>query len=168
MPNDIELKLKESQATIDSLQAEKKAWTGEKITMTEQITALNNEKIAFQEQIQQLQSDMESKDAALTQEKELKEAAEKKVEELMGEVKTSLVASLTSLREKANKPALEKLEERSIDSLRDSIADLKAELDAAKLQESKGTAVAPSENEPTPKTKVEEPAKQQSSEDFAL
>ena len=169
MPNDIELKLKESQATIDSLEAEKKAWTGEKISMTEQITALNNEKVAFQEQIQQMKSDMEGKDAALNQEKELKEAAEKKVEELMKEVKASLVESLATLRIKANKPALEKLEERSIDSLRDSIADLKAEMDAAKLVESKGAAEATHAEEPkmVPENQAE-PAPEQSSETYAL
>ena len=170
MPKDIELQLKESQATVDSLQAEKKAWAGEKISMTEQITALNNEKVAFQEQIQQFKADIEAKDAAIAQEKEMKEAAEKKVAELMTEVKASLVESLTTLRVKANKAPLDKLEERTIDSLRDSIADLKAELEMTQMKEAKG-GVQP-ENKVEPQIKPEEPesktTEEPAAQDFAL
>ena len=137
--NDDNIQLKESKALVESLQAEKKAWNGDKIAMTEQITQLNNEKVKMQESIQQFKKDIEAKDVELKQEKELKEAAEKKVSDLSSEVKLSLVESLAALREKLNKPKLEKLEDRSIDSLRDSIKDLKAEIEEKALKESKGS-----------------------------
>ena len=154
--NDDNIQLKESKALVESLQAEKKAWNGDKIAMTEQITQLNNEKVKMQESIQQFKKDIEAKDVELKQEKELKEAAEKKVSDLSSEVKLSLVESLAALREKLNKPKLEKLEDRSIDSLRDSIKDLKAEIEEKALKESKGSVKPENIDDKAPKleTKV--------------
>ena len=76
------------------------------------------------------------------------------------------------MREKAGKVAIQKLEERSIESLRDAIADLKADLaEKAKLEEAaeskeaedklhdeKG-AVKPAQLKEAQETPVEEPHK---------
>lgn len=122
------LELKEAEQKIASLETANKALTGDKVSLQESIDSLNKEKIALQESVTGLKKELEESKLGVAHEKELREAAESKIEEMSKEVKVSLVESLTALREKAGKPALEKLEERSIDSLRDSISDLKAEL----------------------------------------
>lgn len=132
------LDVKEAEQKISSLTTEVKALKGDKKSLQESIDSLNNEKVTLQESISDLKAKAEEKDLALSHEKELREAAESKVESLEKEVKLSLAESLATLREKAGKPALEKLEERAIESLRDSIADLKAELKATETQESEG------------------------------
>lgn len=144
------LDIKEAEQKISSLTTEIKALNGDKKTLQESIDSLNSEKVTLQESISELKAKAEEKELALSHEKELREAAENKVEGLEKEVKLSLAESLAALREKAGKAALEKLEERSIDSLRDSIADLKAELKAAdtkeaeeKIADSKGAVENP-------------------------
>ena len=146
--------IKEAEKKIGSLQTEIAALKGDKVSLQESIDSLNKDKISMQESIKQLKEQVEEKDLAVSHEKELREAAESKVDDLMKEVKMSLVESLTTLREKAGKPAIEKLEERSIDSLRDSIADIKAELKESEketknedLKESKAKEKAPQLNE---------------------
>lgn len=122
------LELKEAEQKIASLETANKALAGDKVTLQESIDNLNKDKIALQESITGLKKELEESKMGIAHEKELREAAESKIEEMSKEVKLSLAESLASLREKAGKSALEKLEERSIDSLRDSIADIKAEL----------------------------------------
>ena len=124
----ITLDIKEAEAKISSLETANKALTGDKAALQESIDTLNGEKIKLQESVKSLKEAAEQKDLEVTHERELREAAEKKVADMEHEVKVSLAESLATLREKAGKPAIEKLEERSMDSLRDSIADLKAEL----------------------------------------
>lgn len=148
------LDIKEAEKKIGSLQTEITALKGDKVSLQESIDNLNKDKISMQESMKQLKEQIEEKDLAVSHEKELREAAESKVDDLMKEVKMSLVESLTTLREKAGKPAIEKLEERSIDSLRDSIADIKAELKESEkeskkedLKESKAKDKAPQLNE---------------------
>lgn len=148
------LDIKEAEKKIGSLQTEITALKGDKVSLQESIDSLNKDKISMQESMKQLKEQIEEKDLAVSHEKELREAAESKVDDLMKEVKMSLVESLTTLREKAGKPAIEKLEERSIDSLRDSIADIKAELKESEkeskkedLKESKAKDKAPQLNE---------------------
>ena len=129
--------IKEAEQKISSLETEAKALKGDKASLQEKVDSLNKDKISLQESITKLKKEAEEKELAATQEKELREAAESKVENLTKEAKLCLAESLTTLREKAGKKPIEKLEERSIDSLRDSIADLKAELaeQQKKLQE---------------------------------
>lgn len=131
------LDIKEAEQKISSLETEAKALKGDKASLQEKVDSLNKDKISLQESITKLKKEAEEKELAATQEKELREAAESKVESLTKEAKLCLAESLTTLREKAGKKPIEKLEERSIDSLRDSIADLKAELaeQQKKLQE---------------------------------
>lgn len=137
------LELKEALAKIDSMETERKALIGDKKSLQESIDTLNSEKVKLQESLTDAKKKVEEAELSKQQEKDLREAAEKKVDELTKEVRASLAESYAALREKANKSAIEKLEERSIDSLRDSINDLKAELkeasqheDAKKLEES--------------------------------
>lgn len=148
------LDIKEAEKKIGSLQTEIAALKGDKVSLQESVDSLNKDKISMQESMKQLKEQVEEKDLAVSHEKELREAAEGKVDDLMKEVKMSLVESLTTLREKAGKPAIQKLEERSIDSLRDSIADIKAELKESEkeaksqdLKESKAKDKAPQLNE---------------------
>ena len=144
MDENKEMQIKESLATIEALKSEKNVWSKEKISLTEQITNLNNEKVQLHESIENMKKESEAKDVEIKQGKELIEAAEKKVADLNKEVKTNLVDILNNMRESAGKAKLEKLEERSIDSLRDSIADLKEELKTVDLKDSKGKV-----NDPT-------------------
>lgn len=123
-----DLDIKEAEQKISSLETEAKALKGDKASLQEKVDSLNKDKIGLQESITGLKKEVEEKELAVTHEKELREAAEGKVEALTKEAKLCLAESLTTLREKAGKAAIEKLEERSIDSLRDSISDLKAEL----------------------------------------
>lgn len=125
------LELKEALAKIDSMETERKALLGDKKSLQESIDTLNSDKVKLQESLADAKKTAEEAELSKQQEKGLREAAEKKVEELTQEVRVSLAESYAALREKAHKPALEKLEERSIDSLRDSISDLKAELKEA-------------------------------------
>lgn len=125
------LELKEALAKIDSMETERKALLGDKKSLQESIDTLNSDKVKLQESLADAKKMAEEAELSKQQEKGLREAAEKKVEELTQEVRVSLAESYAALREKAHKPALEKLEERSIDSLRDSISDLKAELKEA-------------------------------------
>lgn len=141
------VEIKEAEAKISSLETANKALNGDKVALQESVDALNNDKIQLQESIKTLKEKAEEDKLAIAHEKELREAAEGKIEDLQKEVKNSLAESLEALRDKAGKPKIEKLAERSIDSLKDSIADLKAELaesakkaeeEAKKLTESKG------------------------------
>ena len=125
------LELKEALSKIDSMETERKALLGDKKSLQESIDTLNSDKVKLQESLADAKKTAEEAELSKQQEKGLREAAEKKVEELTQEVRVSLAESYAALREKAHKPALEKLEERSIDSLRDSISDLKAELKEA-------------------------------------
>lgn len=124
------LDIKEAEAKISSLETANQALKGDKATLQESIDTLNSEKVTLQESVRSLKEAAEKKDLEVTHERELREAAEKKVADMEHEVKVSLAESLATLRDKAGKPAIEKLEERSIDSLHDSIADLKAEIAA--------------------------------------
>lgn len=174
------LDIKEAEAKIGSLETSVKALKGDKTTLQESIDTLNNEKIALQESVKSLKADVEKKDLEISHERELREAAEKKVADMEHEVKISLAESLSTLREKAGKPAIEKLEERSIDSLHDSIADLKAEMAAMKesekaeakeeIKEAKGVVKDESLHESAEEagTKVQEAAVELEAEDFDL
>ena len=113
------------------METERKALLGDKKSLQESIDTLNSDKVKLQESLADAKKTAEEAELSKQQEKGLREAAEKKVEELTQEVRVSLAESYAALREKAHKPALEKLEERSIESLRDSISDLKAELKEA-------------------------------------
>lgn len=131
------LDIKEAEKRISSLETAQKALEGDKKNLIEKVDCLNKDKISLQESVAALKKEAEQKDMNISQEKELREAAEDKVKSLEKEVKLSLAESLAALREKAGKPAIEKLEERSIESLRDSIADLKADIaEKVKMQES--------------------------------
>ena len=133
--------IKEAEAKINSLGTEIMALKGDKKSLQESIDALNNDKVKLQESVANYKAAAEKQELAAAHEKELREAAESKVENLEKEVRTSLAESLATLRDKAGKPAIEKLEERSIESLRDSISDIKTELaEAAKLLASKENA----------------------------
>ena len=153
--NDVELN--EALKKIESMETENKALVGDKEQLQTKIDTLNKDKTGLQESLKDLQTKMDEKELTLIHEKEMREAAEKKVQSLESEVKNSLVESLTTLRDKAGKPKLEKLEERSIDSLRDSIADLRAEMKEAEEK---------AKNEETQKTKgiVEDPTLKESEE----
>lgn len=134
------LDIKEAEAKISSLETANKALAGDKVTLQESIDTLNSEKVALQESVKSLKEAAEKKDLEVTHERELREAAEKKITDMEHEVKVSLAESLAALREKAGKPAVEKLEERSIDSLHDSIADIKAEIAVAEQSAEKAAA----------------------------
>ncbi len=175
------LELKEAEQKIASLETANKALTGDKVSLQESIDSLNKDKIALQESITGLKKELEETKLGVAHEKELREAAEGKIEEMSKEVKLSLAESLASLREKAGKPALEKLEERSIDSLRDSIADLKAELkeseqkktddkNAEEMKDAKGAAqnVSLQEREQKPGDNNEAAPEEAADEDFGL
>lgn len=152
------LDIKEAEAKISSLETANQALKGDKVTLQESIDALNSEKVALQESVKSLKEAAEKKDLEVTHERELREAAEKKVADMEHEVKVSLAESLATLRDKAGKPAIEKLEERSIDSLHDSIADLKAEI--AAMQE------AAAEKAEADKKAAEEAAKLKEAEEI--
>lgn len=166
------LEIKEAEKRISSLETAQKALEGDKKNLMEKVDSLNKDKISLQESVAALKKESEKKDLAVSQEKELREAAEKKIVALEKEVKLSLAESLSTLREKAGKVAIQKLEERSIESLRDAIADLKADLaEKAKLEEAaeskeaedklhdeKG-AVKPAQLKEAQETPVEEPHK---------
>lgn len=172
------LDIKEAEKKIGSLETELKALKGDKAGLQEHVDSLNNEKIKLQESITALKADAEQKELAVTHERELREAAEKRITEMEKEVKVSLAESLSALREKAGLSAIGNLAERSIDSLHDSIADLKAALKESadakqdeKVKEEKGSVKDTSlkESAETAGTKtgktVEEPA---ADEDFDL
>lgn len=125
------LNIQEAEQKIASLETEAKALKGDAVVLQEKVDALNKDKVSLQESIAEMKTAVEEKDLALNHEKQLREAAESKVEGLEKEVKVSLAESLATLREKAGKPAIEKLADRSIDSLRDAITDIKAELKEA-------------------------------------
>ena len=120
--------LKETEQKISSLETANKALSGDKAALQRTIDTLNNDKITLQEQVKELETKIEAKELDLTNEKSLREAAEKENEKLTEEVRTSLVDTFLQLRESAGKPKLENAKDRSIDSLRDSIADLRMEL----------------------------------------
>lgn len=122
------LDLKEAEQKISSLETANKALSGDKAALQRTIDTLNNDKITLQEQVKELETKIEAKELDLTNEKSLREAAEKENEKLTEEVRTSLVDTFLQLRESAGKPKLENAKDRSIDSLRDSIADLRMEL----------------------------------------
>ena len=173
----ITLDIKEAEAKISSLETANKALTGDKAALQESIDTLNGEKIKLQESVKSLKEAAEQKDLEVTHERELREAAEKKVADMEHEVKVSLAESLATLREKAGKPAIEKLEERSMDSLRDSIADLKAELKESaeqkqneEIKAEKGAVKPESLQESAAAAGAEEPeeAEEPVAEDFDL
>ena len=161
------LDIKEAEAKIGSLETSVKALKGDKATLQESIDTLNNEKIQLQESVKSFKEQAEQKELEVNHERELREAAEKKVADMEKEVKLSLAESLSTLREKAGKPAIEKLAERSIDSLHDSIADLKAEMAAVKeaekaeakeeIKEAKGTVKDTSLQESAAEAGTKEP-----------
>ena len=156
------LDIKEAEAKISSLETANKALAGDKVTLQESIDSLNSEKVALQESVKNLKAEAEKKDLEVTHERELREAAEKKVADMEREVKVSLAESLAALREKAGKPAVEKLEERSIDSLHDSIADIKAEIAVAEQAAEKAAA----EKAEADKKAAEEAAKLKEAEEI--
>lgn len=132
-------KLAETLKLNENLETSVQALQGDKLSMTEQLTALNKDKIALQNEVQGLKEQVSTKETQVTQEKELREAQENENTTLKAEIKTTLIDTMSALREKAGKCKLEKLDERSIDSLRDSIADLKEELKAAEIERTKGS-----------------------------
>ncbi len=139
------LNIQEAEKKIASLETEAKALKGDAVVLQEKVDALNKDKVSLQESITKMKAAAEEKELELSQEKQLREAAESKVEGLEKEVKMSLAESLATLRDKAGKPAIEKLAERSIDSLRDAISDIKAELkeaEAKAAEEAKATEEA--------------------------
>ena len=156
------LDIKEAEAKISSLETANKALAGDKVTLQESIDTLNSEKVALQESVKSLKEAAEKKDLEVTHERELREAAEKKITDMEHEVKVSLAESLAALREKAGKPAVEKLEERSIDSLHDSIADIKAEIAVAEQSAEKAAA----EKAEAEKKAAEEAAKLKEAEEI--
>lgn len=156
------LDIKEAEAKISSLETANKALAGDKVTLQESIDTLNSEKVALQESVKSLKAEAEKKDLEVTHERELREAAEKKITDMEHEVKVSLAESLAALREKAGKPAIEKLEERSIDSLHDSIADIKAEIAVAEQAAEKAAA----EKAEADKKAAEEAAKLKEAEEI--
>jgi chromosome segregation ATPase len=138
--------------------------------LTEQITQLTNEKIQLQESEKALKEEINAKEALVTQEKQLREAQEEENKKLQEEVKNALVDKLTSLRESAGKPKMEKLNERSIESLRDSISDLEAELKESQTRNTKGSAADPtvSDPEPTPANNADEYNTEDDADDIGL
>lgn len=158
----ITLDIKEAEAKISSLETANKALTGDKAALQESIDSLNGEKIKLQESVKSLKEAAEQKDLEVTHERELREAAEKKVADMEHEVKVSLAESLATLREKSGKPVIEKLEERSIDSLHDSIADIKAEIAVAEQAAEK----AAEEKAEAEKKAAEEAAKLKEAEEI--
>jgi len=149
-PMELEEQLKVEKKLNESLQASKTALENDKMKLTEQITQLTNEKIQLQESEKTLKEQISAKEALVAQEKQLREAQEEENKKLQEEVKTALVDKLTSLRESAGKPKMEKLNERSIESLRDSISDLEAELKESQTKGTKGSAADPTVSDPEP------------------
>lgn len=127
--------LEEAQKNIDTLELTNKALTNDKVGLQEQVKSLTNDKLALQESLKAAQDQVAAKDSELSNEKQLREQLEKDYEEAQKEVKTSLVETFTRLRESAGYSKIEKLEERSIESLRNSISDLKADIEAKQLTE---------------------------------
>ena len=130
-------KMAEALKMNENLQTSITALQNDKVSLTEQLAEVTKEKVSLQEDNKTLKEQIAAKDLEITQQKELREAQEKENEKLQKEMKVSLVETLTALREKANKSKIEKLEERSLDSLRDSINDLKEELKVQQLQDAK-------------------------------
>lgn len=112
---------KTMQSTIDALTLDKKQ-------LSEQLESANTDKIALHESINKIQGENTNLAAKLAAQKAEYEAQATKLEEMSKEVKSTLAMSYAALREKAGLSAMENLEKRSMDSLRDSINDLKAML----------------------------------------
>lgn len=143
-----EKKLQDALKLNESLKNSVTALQNDKISLSEQLDEITKEKVSLQESVKELKEQISAKDLVINQEKELREAQEKENSDLKAEVKLSLIESLNNLREKANKPKIENLQERSIDSLRDSISDLKSELEMEGLKESKKEIQNPALQEP--------------------
>ena len=153
----------------DQIMAEKKTTASEtaeaKVAELEsQVASLTEEKTALEATIAEmteakaaLEADNEQLKDQLKESSEMKEALEKELVDAKAEIKESLISNMQTLREALGKSPIdaEKVNERSVDSIRDSIMDMKEELPAvsAKDVQKKETEVtmpvAGSVNNPT-------------------
>lgn len=163
-------KLADTLKLNENLRTSVTALQGDKLSLTEQITALNKDKIALHDEVKTLKEQVTAKETQATQEKELREAQETENTKLKAEIKATLVDTLAALREKAGKGKLEKLDERSIDSLRDSITDLKTEIELAAVAGAKGSVEGTDikEDQSTPGTKDNTQLKESEDEGHGL
>ena len=113
-----------------------------------QVASLNEEKAALEATVAEmteakaaLEADNEQLKAQLEESSEMKETLEKELTDAKSEIKESLINNMQTLREALGKSPIddEKVSARSVDSIRDSILDMKEELQnvAAKAAEVK-------------------------------
>ena len=145
-----ENKYNEAMKLVESLQTSEKTLQNDKLALNEQINVLNKEKLEMQESMKALKADLANKETELANANQLREQLEKDREEMLKEVKISLVETLTNLREQAGRPKVDKLDERDIQSLRYAISDIRAEIEAQKLTESKNSVQDTSISDPEP------------------
>ena len=116
--------------TKEALEVEKKVLSNEKAELAATIKNLNKNKLDAQESIKNLNQTIADKDTEIDAIKQAKESLEEENKKLLGEVKTSIVGKITSMRESAGLPKIDNLEDRSIDMLRVNLADLEADIAA--------------------------------------
>ena len=116
--------------TKEALEVEKKVLSNEKAELAATIKNLNKDKLDAQESIKNLNQTIADKDTEIDAIKQAKESLEEENKKLLGEVKTSIVGKITSMRESAGLPKIDNLEDRSIDMLRVNLADLEADIAA--------------------------------------
>lgn len=114
----------------EALEVKKKVLANDKQELSKTINDLNKEKLVAQESIKTLNQTIADKDTEIDAIKQMKEALEKENEKLMEKVKESIVEKIVSIRESANLPKIDKLEERSLDMLMINLSDLKADIAA--------------------------------------
>lgn len=111
----------------EALEVEKKVLTNDKQELSKTINDLNKEKLVAQESIKTLNQTIADKDTEIDAFKQMKEALEEENKKLMERVKESIIDKIVSIRESANLPKIDKLEERSLDVLMINLSDLKAD-----------------------------------------
>ena len=116
--------------TKEALEVEKKVLSNEKAELAATINNLNKDKLVAQESIKNLNQTITDKDTEIDAIKQAKESLEEENKKLLGEVKTSIVGKITSMRESAGLPKIDNLADRSIDMLRVNLADLEADIAA--------------------------------------
>lgn len=122
---DLEKQLKEANESIKQLKESVSSLEKEKEETAKTITSLTEEKEVLEKQIKELEEAKEN-------EMQLKEGAENALAETKSELRNTIIENLQYLRMVSGKEALneEVLKARTSDSIKDSIIDLKEELDA--------------------------------------
>ena len=153
---DVEMtELEEAQAKVSELSAKVKELEEAAKANETKMTELTEAKDKADAQVKELTESKTALEENAKQEKELKEGLETELAETKTKLKESMIETLQAVRKATGRKELEEslVKERSVDSIRDSIVDLKEEFNgkfAGKdVQESAGTPAPASVEDPT-------------------